>query len=294
MTDPAPNAPQCLHAALALELAPGSQAGVDALDQHAAGALAGHIARDLAGLAPQVTALSLHTVGAHYDPAELLRPGWPLHTELAHLAARAPGAGQARVIAFGAHAGTLPGTLTPNAELAGGPLRLIPVVLEGASEVTGVVGTTFEDDLLERGMAGAQTALFAQEAFGLTIEHARYLTLHDLCAMTALQYQHAGLEPLWPVLETALLAAGETAWLDAPPEPLLHYTRGEVRMALFAPDAWRARYGHGSHDEARLTRAYQQFEARQRQIAALLQAHAVPVTFVHCPAGTDPRGALDD
>src|SRR5690606_41880381 len=70
-------------------------------------------------------------LGAHYDPIELLRPAWPLHAELDQLAARAPrrgiGAGEGRVIAFGSHAGKLPGALSPSAEHAGGPLRLVPL-----------------------------------------------------------------------------------------------------------------------------------------------------------------------
>src|SRR3546814_4530153 len=85
---------------------------------------------------------------------------------------------------------------------------------------------------MERGMAGADTALLAQEAFGLQVEHARYLTLHDLCALMAMQYDHAGLAPLWPVLETALLSPDREAWLDAPPEPLLRYADREARIAL--------------------------------------------------------------
>ena len=44
----------------------------------------------------------------------------------------------------------------------------------------------------------------------------------------------------------------------------------------------------------RLARAHAQFEARERQYAAVLQAHGVPVTFVHCPAGADAREALRD
>jgi hypothetical protein len=134
-------------------------------------------------------------------------------------------------------------------------------------------------------MAGADTALLAQELFGLRIEHARYLTLHDLAAMTALQYEHAGLAPLWPLLETALLAPAAEEWLDAPPEPLLHYADGEARIAMFSPAAWRARYADGETDPARLERRYAQFQARERQFAAVLGAHGVPVTFVHCGGG---------
>src|SRR3546814_5850413 len=93
---------------------------------------------------------------------------------------------------------------------------------------------------MERGMAGADTALLAQEAFGLQVEHARYLTLHDLCALMAMQYDHAGLAPLWPVLETALLSRDREAWLDAPPEPLLRYADREARIALLPPSGWRS------------------------------------------------------
>jgi hypothetical protein len=273
--------------ALALELAPAQGSGPIALTQHDAGALAALIARDLADFAPQAASLELVTVGAHYDAVELLRPQWPLHHELDQLAARAPRAGapSGRIIAFGAHDGQLPGTLSPAAEFAGGPLRLLPFVLAGDGTVAAQVGDAFERDLIERGMAGADTALLAQELFGVRIEHARYLTLHDLAAMMALQYEHAGLAPLWPLLETALLAPAAEEWLDAPPEPLLHYAEGEARIAMFSPAAWRARYAAGETDGTRLERRYAQFQARERQFAAVLGAHGVPVTFVHCGGG---------
>ena len=298
--------------ALALELVPGSDAPQAALSQQQAGELARLLAQDLATFAPEAAALELVTVGAHYDAVELLRPGWPLHRELDQLAARAPGAsrgavggaaarnGEApngRVIAFGAHDGQLPGALAPSPDFAGGPLRLLPFVLGGDADIVARVGDLFERDLLERGMAGAETALFAQEAFALRIEHARFLTAHDLMALVAVQYEHAGLAPLWPLLEAALLAPAHEEWLDAPPEPLLRQAGGEVRMALFEPQAWKAHYAAGTDcsepaTREKLARAHAQFEARERQYTAVLQAHGVPVTFVHCPAGADAREAL--
>jgi len=295
-------APARILGALALELAPGSRAAHHALAQAPSGELAARIAHDLAAFAPEAARLELLAVGAHYDPVELLRPGWPLHRELERLAARAPrrqvaGAAGGRVIAFGSHDGRLPGAFAPDAEFAGGPLRLLPFVLGGDPATVARVGDAFERELLERGMADAATALLAQEAFGLQVEHARYLTAHDLAAMTALQYGHAGLGALWPLVEAALLAPDAECWLDAPPEPLVRYGDGEARIALFSPQAWRARYAAGTADDgpdprAQLDRRLRQFEARQRQFAAVLQAHAVPVTFVHCPAGVDCRDAL--
>ncbi|MGH8086115.1 MAG: hypothetical protein ACREPV_12725 [Lysobacter sp.] len=287
--------------ALALELHGDAPIGREVLAQAEVGALAGRIARDLAGFCAEAATLELVAVGALYDPVELLRPGWPLHRELDQLAARAPrgamSGSDGRIIAFGAHDGRLPGALAPSPDYAGGPLRLLPFVLTGHADAVSRVGDAFERELIERGMAGADTALAAQDAFGLRIEHARYLTVHDLAAMTALQYEHAGLAALWPLLETALLQPGGEAWLDQAPEPLLHYVDGEARIALFSPSAWHARYAAQVTDDsgdarARLQRQHQHFEARQRQIAAVLGAHGVPVNFVHCERDADCRNVL--
>ncbi|MGO4221642.1 hypothetical protein AB4Y64_07265 [Lysobacter sp. TAF61] len=303
LAEPAPTAPSTtLHVlgALALELRGDAPVFRQALAQAEVGALAGLIAHDLAGFAPEAAALELVMVGAHYDPVELLRPGWPLHLELDQLAARAPRTaadGGGRIIAFGAHDAQLPGALTPSPDFVGGPLRLVPFVLGGDAAIATRVGDAFERELLERGMAGAATALAAQEAFGLQVEHARYLTVHDLTAMMAMQYDHAGLGPLWPLLETALLQPEGEHWLDAPPEPLVHYANGEARIALFEPRAWKARYATDApcatqECRDRLERLHQHFQARQRQIAAVLGAHGVPVNFVHC-GDEQAREALD-
>ena len=105
--------------ALALELKPGSIPARDTLSQRDAGALSQLVANDLAAFAPEAAALELAMVGAHFDAVELLRPSWPLHREIDQLAARAPGASECRVIAFGAHDGQLPGSLSPSVDFAG-------------------------------------------------------------------------------------------------------------------------------------------------------------------------------
>lgn len=177
----------------------------------------------------------------------------------------------------------VPLPLQADANLAGGGLRILPFVLRGDAATE--VGMQLEDLLLDRGMAAADTALALQDGLGAAIEHARYLSLHDLAAMIALQYQNVGLEPLWTLLETALLEPEAEAWLDAGPEPLARYGDGEVRIALVDPSAWRKRYASGESDGAKLERGFEHFQARQRQFAAVLEAHAVPVTFVHCADG---------
>ena len=284
-----------VRGALALELVPGTQPGRAALRQAEAGALAGLVGRGLAALSADAASMDLVLAGAHYDPAEMLRPGWPLHRRLEELHARAPqGDGGPRVIAFGADAdGTVPAPLRAELELHGGPLRVVPFLLVGPALVAAAVAEAYEHALLERGMADAETALAAQDAFDARIEHARYLTAYDLAAMMALQYRHVGLGGLWPLIETALLAPGEDAWLDAPPEPLLRYAGGHVAADDFDRDAWRRRYAVDERDDARLDRRFDVFRARQRQLVAILRVHGLDVRAVPCAGAQDPHAALD-
>ena len=281
--------------ALALELTPGTQAARAALDQPAAGQLAALIARDLAKFEPAAAQLDLAVIAALFDPVELLRPGWPLHRELERLVAQAPGDGSARIIAFAGRDGLLPANLQPDPDFAAGALRLLPLVLRGDATIAADVAAQFEERLLDLGMAGADTALLAQQAFGAQIEHARFLTVHDLAAMMAMQYENVGLGALWPLIESALLAPGQEQWLDAPPEPLVRLINGEARIAMFDDEGW-ADSGlapeQAGHDQARLGLAFDRFQMRQRQIAALLEAHGIATTFDHCPAGRDAHAIL--
>ena len=269
---------------VALELRDGAPPQRAALDADAAGKLVALLGRDLAALAPNVRDCNLALMAAHFDPAEALRPGWPLHRRVEELLARAPKSAEARMIAFGADAGgEVPMPLRCDPALAGGGLRILPFVLRG--DAAGAVGARLEDLLLDRGMAAADAALALQDDLGAQVEHARYLSLHDLAAMMALQYRNVGLEPLWALLETALLEPDAEAWLDAAPEPLARYVDGEVRIALFDPCAWRRHYAIADTDGATLERGFEHFQARQRQFAAVLDAHGVPVQFVHCADG---------
>lgn len=281
----------------ALELAGGQKPGRAALSPDEAGALAAAIGRDLVRMAPGVSGLDLVLAAAHFDPAEALRPGWSLHRRLQELHARAPGRGEGpRVLAFGADAGgEVPMPLQADPALAGGGLRVLPFMLSGPAEAMEAVAEALEDQLLAQGMAGADTALAAQDGFQARIEHARYLSAHDLAAMMAMQYDNQGLAPLWNLVESALLSPDAVEWLDASPEPLLRLENGEARMALFDPAGWCAHYHGGTPGEddcSRLQRVYEMFLARQRQLAAVLEAHGIPVLYVHADGRQDPRELL--
>lgn len=278
----------------ALELAGGEAPGRPALPPEAAGALAMQAGRDLARLADGVPGLDLVMAAAHFDPAEILRPGWPLHQRLQELHARAPGRGEGpRVLAFGADAaGAVPMPFQADPALAGGGLRVLPFLLAGDGAALAAVATALEEKLLALGMAQPDTALAAQDGFAARVEHARYFSVHDLAAMMAMQYGNQGLAPLWNLVEAALLAPASVEWVDQGPEPLLRLEHGEARMALFDPAGWCVHYGHGNGDCDRLQRVYDHFLARQRQFAAVLEAHGVPVLYVHCDGNADARALL--
>ena len=279
-------APAIFRGLVALELRDGAPPLHRALTAAAAGELVAMLGRDLAALVPAMRECDLALMAAHFDPAEALRPGWPLHRRASELLQRAPGQAQgARMVGLGADAaGDVPMPLQSDPDLDGGGLRILPFVLHG--DAARDAGDALEDLLLDRGMAAADTALALQDGLGAHVEHARYLSLHDLAAMVALQYRNTGLDALWPLLETALLEPDADAWLDAPPEPLARYGEGEVRIALLDPAAWRARNAADESDCARLERGFALFQARQRQFAAVLDAHGVPVQFVHCADGS--------
>jgi hypothetical protein len=280
---------------LALELAGGDAPAHAALNTTDAGELAALVGRDLAKLVPQAPELDFVFAAAHFDPAEILRPGWPVHRRFADLLQRAPGRNQGpRVLAFGADAsGEVPMPLQADLALTGGGLRVVPFLLSSDDDSTvAQVREAMEELLLANGMAQPDTALLAQNAFGAKIEHARYFTVHDLAAMMAMQYDNQGLGNLWPLIETALLAPEQEQWLDGAPEPLLRYVGGEVRMALFDPAGWCAHYNHERGECDRLTRVYEQFLMRQRQMAAVLESHGLDVLYVHVHAGQDARQLL--
>lgn len=272
---------------LALELAEG-EIGNDALAADAAMALAETIAVDLARIAPRAAECDFVLAAAHFDPAEALRPGWPLHRRLAELHARAPRAGAAdaagaRIFAFGADSeGRVPQPLQAEPGLRGGALRVLPFLLVGAEAPA--LQERLEAELLDLGMASARTALLAQDAFAAKIEHARLLTLHDLVAMTALQYEHAGLAALWPVIETALLSPEAEAGVDAPPEPRVRYAAGIAHLEIPSPPRWQRDFATDDIAPERAARGYAAHEARLRQFAAVLAAHGIDALFDYVDA----------
>ena len=257
---------------------------IPALTPEEAGELALLVAQDLHKFDEESAELELLTVGALYDPVEILRPMWPVHLELQNLAARAPRkpsvakgdevlAGEGRIIAFGQGEGSLPGALTPDPAFVSGPLKLMPLVLQGDPAVAIRCADTFERKLLETGMASAATALFVQTKFGLNVEHVRYMTAFDLAAMMQMQYSHAGVGFLWPIIEAGLMGRRDLIEVNNPPEPNLQFDGLTVRSPLLAYSDWLA-IGHKFNTSEQ---NYAHFQARRQQLLDLLASHGLTI-----------------
>lgn len=187
--------------------APGPPARA-ALGRRDAEALAAHLASDLGKHIGAAPSLDLVAVGALYDQAQVLRPGWPLHAALGESAVGLPGSAMSgRILALGAHAGRMPSpALEPERVLLGSPMLVLPWLLSGPDAAITTIGRKLEEHLLERGHANAALALAIGDAFGVKVTHARHMTALDLCALACAQYEHAGLGAVWQVVEAALLA----------------------------------------------------------------------------------------
>jgi len=267
------------HGVLALEYVPGASPDRLLLDRDDSEKLAGRIAVDLAALLPDLAGTRLAVAGALFDAAQLLRPGFPAYATLDELAARLPRE-RGGIVAFGARDGRMPvQPLMPDPQLAGGPMLYLPWILQADAAHGPTLAETMETELIGRGEVGDRTADFLMRTLGARLQHARYLTRHDLLAMTCVQYEHAGLAPLWSMLEAALLTPqAEESGVSARGLPL-RYAQG--RLHVDSPLARLHDMPHASAADAAHTLAGWVFELRQ--YAAVLAAHQLPLRI-----GEDP------
>lgn len=273
---------------LALELSAGTAPSAYTLSRDQADALARLIADDLARLLPPAPhqpgaeQADLLVLGALYDHAQLLRPGWPVLAELAELAQHSralQGGSGGRIVAFGSHGGVMPGEhLQPETQPVPGALLLLPWTFCADETLANDLGARMESVFMAKGEAGTQTADFLMRTLGLRLEHARYLTRHDLCALTCSQLEHAGFSALWQMLEFALLYPQRDGEALTSRGRRLAFRGGEVHCALPAYADWSAEFGRGD-DAAERTIGYAGWLFELRQYAGLFAAHQVPLRF---------------
>jgi hypothetical protein len=265
---------------LALELDAEQRPARLTLSAEEVAGLVDRIAVDLAKLVPGIEQLGLVVCASLLDPAQTLRPGWPLFAELALQYERhARGREGAHLIGLGTSAGRMAAPLLePEPGLGVGALVVLPLLLLGVSGAIGAAAERLETVLEEQGLAGADTAWYLGRALSAKIEHARYLTLNDLCALTQLQLEHHGMSAGWAMLEAALHDSGEreTA-LGEQGTPLVHRPSG-VYLGIAAVDDLAVDPDATAAEHIRAAFVLRKLE--ERMLAALLSAHGLAPTLV--------------
>jgi hypothetical protein len=251
--------------------------------------LANQFAFELAKHLPSVERLGLAWMAGCFDQAQILRPGFPVHQALLDLYQAGIQADSGpQVLSLHALRGQAPApALQVDVQLLGGPMVLIPLAVIGPDALVQAAAELLENKLLDTGLTDARTALFLNQALGAEAVHARLMTLDDLAAMCAMQLKHVGFEEVWACLESVLYHVPETGaahtlcrarsraqgqqvelLLAALPEVCFHVTSGPNSDEASEPasDAALASFG-----ERKL---------RERQALSLLEAHAVPVSYL--------------
>jgi hypothetical protein len=256
------------YGALVVELKEGVQART-VLERPPAAALANALSVELARHLDGLDGLGLCWMAACFDVAQLLRPQFPIYTELRQMyqaGLRDPLA-EPQVMTLCALRGVAPSpVLQPDPALAGGSLLYLPLVVIGDADRMPAVRALLEDRLLDEGLVDARSARMVIEALEAPIEHARLLSRDDLCAITAANLEHAGLPSVWQVLEIALFLPERTIDL-----------RGDDGLRWSVIDA--VAHLHLSLSAAisdpSTLQDLPEFMQRVRQALALLNAHAV-------------------
>lgn len=238
MTDHASRTLSPIAGILAIEVKPEGNPVHLGLPLESASALVDVISEDLLRLLPGVDACGLAIAAALYDQAQILRPGFPVHAALAELYGQEPKARQVpSLMAFGASAGRMAKPeLEPDPRLIGSPFLVLPFVLMAPPEGREALSLHMETEWEEKALASARLALFLNQSFSIETEHVRFMTRNDLLALCAMQYSQADLEPLWQLLECALLSPEAAETVQSAAGHRYDYRHGTV-VAAAAQDA---------------------------------------------------------
>ncbi len=254
--------------------------------------LLAHLSADLAELLPGSGRCSLATVGALFDQTQLLRPAYPIFECLKSALQESSKGKGPRLLSIGAKEGLMPvAELQPEDEIPLGILQVLPLVLYGPAVDVKPLGEEMEHSFMERGQLSAKSAQWLESAFGIRLNHARFMTLNDLRAMFHLQLEHFGFLPLWQLIDAALEQSTTELQVQTDTGPLFVWRDGAVHIEYQTFDHW-AQLGPGKTLEAyrgKLAGAYADWTRQLRQYLITLRAHAVDVIF-HLPG--QPEQAL--
>jgi len=253
--------------------------------------LLAHIASDLKSLLPEISRCSLIAAGALFDQTQVLRPGFPIFKALEAVSTKDnPEQFKPGLVSIGASEGQMPTPdLQPSPDIPLGPLQLLPIIVQGPSNEVSELGQEMEYRFMEEGQLSAHSAAWLETAFGISINHARLMTVTDMSAMLRMQLDHFGFLPLWELLDAALSNCTGPISVRTPNGLEFRWENGTVHSRFETFDRWATR-GMGSRVAAErqaLSAAYGDWTREIRQYLTTLRAHGLDVQF-HLDAEESP------
>jgi len=248
--------------------------------------LLAHLAADLKSLLPSISRCSLIAPGALFDQTQILRPAYPVFSALesASRAERAAGF-RAGLISIAAENNAMPvEDLQPLEDIPLGLLQVLPCVLHGPADQVSELGQAMEYRFLEEGQLSAHSAKWLETAFGIAINHARFMTLTDLNAMLRLQLDHFGFLPMWELLDAALNDQADSLVVQTASGKVFEWRDHAVHTDFESFDYWTNEGAGRDREGARqmLANGYGDWTREVRQYLTTLKAHGVSLEF-HLP-----------
>ena len=248
-----------------------------------------HLAADLQALLPDISRCGLIAPGALYDQTQVLRPGYPVFAALEATATGDAGRFQPGLASIGAAGGRMPvDDLQPFDDVPLGMLQVLPLAIHGPAALVAELGHAMEYRFLEEGQLSAHSANWLAAAFGISINHARLMTLTDLNALLRLQLEHFGFLPLWDLLDAALTGREEELAVTTAAGQTFQWRDAAVHTDFQTFDYW-ANEGGGAGlpaGNSALAEAYADHTREMRQYLTTLGAHGLTVEF-HLPGAED-------
>jgi hypothetical protein len=242
-----------------------------------------HIAADLKSLLPEISNCSLIAAGALFDQTQILKPSFPVFGALEAVSTNdnaenfKPG-----LVSIGARNGKMPSTdLQPQPDIPLGLLQLLPVIVHGPADLVVELGQAMEYRFMEEGQVSAHSAAWLETAFGISVNHARMMTLTDLSAMLRMQLNHFGFLPMWELLDAALSGQPGPLLVKTQGGQELEWKDGAVHTRYETFDSW-ASSGAGAQIVAgrqALAAAYGDWTRELRQYLTTLKAHGLDFRF---------------
>jgi len=248
--------------------------------------LLAHLATDLKSMFPSISNCSLIAPGAVYDQTQILRPSYPVFSALEAVSV-APRAEEFRpgMVSIPASAGVMPvNDLQPIEDIPLGLLQLLPLVIHGPESDVAELGQAMEYRFLEEGQLSAHSAKWMEAAFGVSINHGRFMTLTDLNAMLRMQLEHFGFLPMWELMDAALNDNDSTMIVTTDSGTNFEWRDHAVHTQFETFDFW-ANEGRGRGMAATrlmLAENYGDWTREIRQYLTTLAAHGIDLKF-HLP-----------